>query len=89
MSNLIFKDTSIRTNNNLVCLTDMAKPYGKLVGHWLENQTTKSFLSALSADIVIPITILIETSDVGTFAHPEVAIAFAQWLSPEIPTLAK
>jgi hypothetical protein len=66
MSNLIFKDNSIRTKGDMVCLTDMAKPFTKTVAHWLENQTTKSFLSALSADIGIPISLLIETSDAGT-----------------------
>ncbi len=83
MSNLIFKDNNIRTNGNLVCLTDMAKPYGKLVTGWTRLDSTQAYLEALSVDMQISITLLIEISDAGTFAHPEVAIAFAQWLSPE------
>ena len=83
MTNLIFNNNSIRTNGNLVCLTDMAKPFSKLVTGWTRLDSTQAYLEALSADMQISITLLIETSDAGTFAHPEVAIAFAQWLSPE------
>jgi KilA-N domain len=83
MTNLIFKDNNIRTNGDMVCLTDMAKPYAKTVATWNQLKTSKEYLEALSAVIGIPISLLIESSDSGTFAHPEVAIHFAQWLSPE------
>jgi hypothetical protein len=77
MTNLIFKDNSIRTNGDMVCLTDMAKPYGKAVAHWLEIDSTQAYLTALSAAIDIPIaSILVVSNGKPTFACPEVAITF-------------
>jgi hypothetical protein len=84
MTNLIFKGNNIRTNGDMVCLTDMAKSYGKAVAHWLEIDATQAYLTALSVAIDIPIaSILVVSNGKPTFAHPEVAIHFAQWLSPE------
>jgi KilA-N domain len=84
MSNLIFKDNNIRTNKDMVCLTDMAKPYGKKVNDWVRVEATEAYLSALSAATGIPApSLLVVLDGKPTFAHPEVAIHFAQWLSPE------
>lgn len=71
-------------NEGYTCLTDMAKAAGKLVGHYLELDATKNYLEALSADIGIPILSLVKVfkggnGKQGTWAHPEVAIDFAQW----------
>jgi hypothetical protein len=77
MTNLIFKDNSIRTNGDMVCLTDMAKPYGKQVRHWTDNNETQAYLSALSAASGIPLPSFLSVC-VGkpTFGSPEVAITF-------------
>jgi KilA-N domain len=83
MNNLTFKDNDIRTKGDMVCLTDMAKPFAKRVNNWQRMEATQAYLEALSVVTLISVTLLIETSDSGTFAHPEVAIHFAQWLSPE------
>ena len=69
-----------------VSLTDMAKASNKLVGHYLVLDSTNEFLSAMSHDIGIPISSLIcviqgKGKSQGTWAHPEVAIDFAQWCS--------
>ena len=69
-----------------VSLTDMAKASDKQVAKYLENQSTKLFLEGLSQDLRIPLSSLIRVvkgkgKQQGTWAHPEVAIDFAQWCS--------
>lgn len=69
-----------------VSLTDMAKASDRQVSKYLENQSTKLFLEGLSQDLRIPLSSLIRTirgkgKQQGTWAHPEVAIDFAQWCS--------
>jgi len=71
-------------SDGYTCLTDMAKAAGKLVGHYLELDSTKNYLDALSTDIGIPILSLVKvfkggSGKQGTWAHPEVAIDFAAW----------
>lgn len=85
MNALTFQDNSIRTNGNLVCLTDMAKPYGKLVKDWTTLDSTQAYLKALNTEEGgIPLSpILVVSHGKPSFGSPEVAIAFAQWLSPE------
>jgi hypothetical protein len=74
MSNLIFKDNNIRTNKDMVCLTDMAKPYGKKVNDWVRVEATEAYLSALSAATGIPApSLLVVLDGKPTFAHPEVS----------------
>lgn len=68
--------------------TQMAKPFGKLVGGWLRLESTKEFLNALSADMRIHTSALIQTvkggnGEQGTWMHEDVALEFARWLSPK------
>lgn len=73
--------------------TVMCKASGKQIGHYLENSTTKDFLSELSSDIGIPISGLVQVIKggephlQGTWVHPQVAIHLAQWLSPKFAVL--
>ena len=67
----------------MVNATEMAKPFGKNVSHWLRNQSTKEFISELSAlrnrkgaDLVYV------ENGVGAWMHEDVALEFARWLSP-------
>lgn len=74
-------------DNVMVNATEMAKPFGKLVGDWLRLKTTTEFAEALSADMHIPISALIQVvkggnSEQGTWLHEDVALEFARWLSP-------
>lgn len=67
--------------------TEMAKPFGKLVAGWLRLDSTKEFLNALSADMQIHISALIQTvkggnGAQGTWMHEDAALEFARWLSP-------
>ena len=69
--------------------TAMCQASGKLWGHYRSLASTQSFLAALSTDIGITISDLIQSVKggnphaQGTWVHPKVAIHLAQWLSPE------
>lgn len=74
-------------DNVMVNATEMAKPFGKLVGDWLRLKTTTEFANALSDDMQIPISALIQvvkggSNEQGTWMHEDVALEFARWLSP-------
>ncbi len=67
-----------------VSLTDMAKAAGKYVADYLKIDSTKDYLQELSSDVNIPLSSLVKvfkggSGKQGTWAHPEVAIDFAQW----------
>lgn len=94
MSNLIqstFNSTNItqRSEDGYLNATAMCQANGKLLGHYLENQTTRDFLEALSGSIGIPIDFLVKkiatgaNEKRGTWIHPQAAINLAQWCSPE------
>jgi phage antirepressor YoqD-like protein len=69
----------------MVNATEMAKPFGKVPGKWLELPSTKSFLISLSN--IRQSDNWIETQrgqhGGGTWMHEDVALEFARWLSPE------
>lgn len=72
----------------MVSATQMAKPFGKLVGDWLRLKSTEEFVNALSSDMQIPISALIKVvkggnAEQGTWLHEDVALEFARWLSPK------
>jgi KilA-N domain len=66
-----------------VCLTDMASANNKQFGHWNELKGTSEYLSRFSRAIGIPIEELLFAPEgsTGTWAHPKIAIRFAQWCS--------
>lgn len=79
--------TFYKDDNVMVNATEMAKPFGKLVGDWLRLKAITEFTEALSADMHIPISALIQVvkggnSEQGTWLHEDVALEFARWLSP-------
>ena len=72
----------------MINATQMAKPFGKLVGDWLRLKATIEFTNALSIDMQIPISALIQVVKggnrrQGTWMHEDVALEFARWLSPK------
>lgn len=77
------RDIRINPNTRYVCLTDMANANGKLFGHWQELKGSSDYLEALSASIALPIAelLFVGEGNLGTWAHPKVAIRFAQWCS--------
>lgn len=86
-------DIGQRAEDGYVNLTKIAQAAGKRLGHYLENNGTQAFLEVLSVDIGIPISGLTQVqkggnpNEQGTWAHPQVAIHFAQWCSPQFAVL--
>jgi hypothetical protein len=92
MSNLTWKGNLFeqREFDNYVCLTQMAKIFDKKVNDWSKTDSSRGYLQAVSTETNIPATELLiiskggnDKDNQGTWAHPLIAIAFAQWLSPE------
>lgn len=76
--------TISQDKDSYVSLTDMAKAAGKQVGHYLRLDSTNEYLDALSTEIQIGRSSLVKafkggSGKQGTWAHPEIAIDFAQW----------
>ena len=79
-----------RPTDGYINATLLCKQAGKLFGNYHQTLQTEEFLKALSLDIGIPISILVEiirgrgdTIQQGTWVHPRVALHLAQWLSPD------
>lgn len=73
----------------MVNATEMAKPFGKRATHWINNQRTKEFVSALSGVRNLTPSDLVKVTNGdngGTWMHEDVAIEFARWLSPSFAT---
>jgi hypothetical protein len=74
-----------------VCLTDMAKASGKRVGDYFGLDCTKEYIDALAQDLcLLPATLVTKVRGTtegqargggATYAHIEIAIDFAQWVS--------
>lgn len=81
-------NVTFRRDGNVIYVnaTEMAKPFGKQPAGYYRNESTKEFLAALSSSMQISIDGLIETKEGGngggTWMHEDVALDFAQWLSP-------
>jgi hypothetical protein len=82
-----------RYKDGYINLTAMAQAEGKLVADYLRLDSTKAFLEALSLDMGIPISNLIEVRRgkpanlQGTWGHPQVALHCGQWCSPAFAVL--
>lgn len=78
-----------RAIDGYVNATAMCKVAGKPWGNYWRTTQTQEFVQALSADLHIRISELIQSvkggnpAFQGTWVHPQVAIHLAQWLSPE------
>jgi hypothetical protein len=92
MTELIWKGSTFeqRDKDDFVCLTQMATIFSKKVNHWLDTNNSKAYIEAVSSETGIPVLQLLislkgnsRNFEQGTWAHPLIAIAFAQWLSPE------
>lgn len=58
-----YEGNPVSFSNNgaiMVSATQMAKPFGKLVGDWLRLKSTEEFVNALSSDMQIPISALVQ-----------------------------
>ena len=79
-----------RESDGFFNATVMCKVASKRINNYLRNDITTEYLEALSADMGIPITALVQAvrggnvqTNQGTWVHPKVAIHLAQWLSPD------
>lgn len=66
----------------MVNATEMARPFDKRPGKWLELPSTQDYLSTLRA-IRFSDRLIDSVNGVGTWMHEDVALEFARWLSPE------
>ena len=88
---LVINDYSLvyRKEDGYVDVTNLCKAGGKKFNHWNSLEKTQAFIKVLSNEAGIPVSKLIEVisggnfKNQGTWAHPQVAINIAQWISPE------
>ncbi len=70
----------------MVSATEMAKPFGKRPNDFLSAKSTQELISSLSAKTGISATALVVVNqggnNQGTWLHEDLALIFAQWLSP-------
>lgn len=73
--------------STMINATEMAKPFGKRPVEWLSNKQTKELINSLSVKVGISTLELVVTqkgtSHPGTWLHEDLAMVFAQWLSPD------
>ena len=82
-----------RAKDGYINATAMCKAAGREFKHYRENRGTKDFLEALSAEVGIPTSELVQSisggipTEQGTWVHPQVAIHLAQWASARFAVL--
>ena len=82
-----------RARDGYINATAMCKAAGREFKHYRENRGTRDFLGALSAEVGIPTSELVQSisggvpTEQGTWVHPQVAIHLAQWASARFAVL--
>jgi hypothetical protein len=81
-----------REEDGFINITNLCKAGGKQFKHWNSIDKTKRFLDVLSSTVGIATFELLKQEQGGngerhTWAHPQVAINIAQWISPEFDVL--
>jgi hypothetical protein len=81
-----------REEDGFINITNLCKAGGKQFKHWNSIDRTKKFLDVLSSTVGIPSVELLKQEQGGngerhTWAHPQVSINIAQWISPEFDVL--
>lgn len=71
----------------MVNATEMAKPFKKSCNDWLKTEQSKRMIAAISTSKKIDVADLVRVTNGGntgngTWMHEDVALVFAQWLSP-------
>ena len=78
-----------RSADGFINASAMCKAAGRLWADYNRLGATHAFLSAMSADMGIPISEIVQSvrggdpAVQGTWVHPQVAVNLAQWLSPQ------
>ena len=81
-----------REEDGYINITQLCKAGGKKFNHWNSIDKTKRFLDVLSSSAGIPANEIIKYEsgsniERSSWAHPQVAINIAQWISPEFDVL--
>ena len=85
-----------RDDDGYINITNLCKAGGKEFKNWNKNDKTKRFLEVLSSAVRIRTADLIKLGTGSkckddtknlTWAHPQIAINIAQWISPEFDVL--
>ena len=80
-----------RPQDGYICLTSMAKANNKRLDKWIKAKNTKLLIAEFErqeqlppngGSLFKPALIKIEGRNGGTWAHPDIAIQFAQWCNP-------
>ena len=71
------------SSDGYIDVTTLCKAGDKAVNSWNRLKKTKIFLECLSRELDIPVDNLTKYTNRRTYAHPQVAINIAQWISPE------
>ena len=76
-----------REEDGFINVTNLCKAGSKQFKHWFSLDKTKAFLQVLSSSVGIPTDELVKYNtgsirERSTWAHPQVAINIAQWISP-------
>lgn len=74
-----------RVADGYINLNQMADAAGKRIDNWMRLQETTSLLREFDSDPLyqgVSALITIEGRTGGTWAHPDIALQFAQWCSP-------
>jgi KilA-N domain len=77
-----------RDSDGYINLNQMADATSRRIDKWLENQSTKDLIAEFEAQTTLnsgefmPALLTIEGRVGGTWAHPDIAIVFAQWCNP-------
>lgn len=78
-----------RASDGYVNATAMCKAAGKLFADYSRSKNTQAYLQALSSDMGIPISEIVQVIKggephlQGTWVHPDIAVHLAQWCSPK------
>ena len=81
-----------RDSDGFINITHLCKAGGKKFNDWNRLDKTKRFLDVLSSSAGIPVNEIIKyesgsNNERSTWAHTQVAINIAQWISPEFDVL--
>jgi hypothetical protein len=83
-------DFEMTKKDLMVNATQMAKIFGKMVNHFMENESTKKFISACLnnrnsgyLNVKTEEDLIISRQKSGTWMHRVLALKFAAWLDPD------
>jgi hypothetical protein len=91
MADLFYNGCSFeqRDSDGMVNLSAMCRAHGKSIADWARKGGSKAYVAALASVMGFPRSKFLVSNRVGdpaqrgVWGHPLVAIAVAQWLSPE------